>query len=78
MVMEGNHEVKVGVYQGVSGAAGIVSLKNVLLLAVLVVGLGTWYMLHSVLGDFLGYQERCVAFWMVAMKTWASMAASMN
>jgi len=29
MVMEGNHEVKVGVYQGVSDAAGIVSLKNV-------------------------------------------------
>ena len=51
-----------GVYQGVSSAAGIVSLKNVLLPAVLVVGLGTWYMLHSGLSGFLGYQERCVAF----------------
>ena len=53
-----------------------------MLLAVLVVGLGTCYLLHSVLDVCLGYQEclhvhplleRCEASWMGAMKTWAPM-----
>lgn len=70
------HEVKVGMLLGVF--LPVVSSKNVLLLAVLVVGLGTCYMLHSVLGICLGYQEclhvhllleRCEATWMGAMKT---------